>query len=238
MNCVKVLKESMQNLANEEKAKNMQRYFKTGKGEYGEGDLFLGLTVPMQRTVAKEFYQKIGFDELQELLDSPIHEHRQTAIFTMVLQYEKSKDECFQENLVAFYLRNIQRMNNWDLVDSGCYKILGHFAFHQTKEKILFTLANSDSLWEKRIAVVSTFYFIKKNSLDLPIEIIQENLYHSHDLMHKANGWMLREIGEKDDAKLKDFLDEFAPKLPRTTLRYAIEKFDPTLRKYYLEKIE
>lgn len=225
-------------LANEEKAKNMQRYFKTGKGEYGEGDIFLGLSVPEQRQIVKEFYQKINFNQLQELLDSPIHEHRLTAIFILVLQYEKSKDDSFRDNLIDFYLRNTQRMNNWDLVDSGCYKILGHYAFHRNKEEILFHLSSSENLWGKRIAVVSTMYFIKKNSLDLPLEIIHENLFHSHDLMHKANGWMLREIGEKDDAKLKDFLDEFASKIPRTTLRYAIEKFDPILRKYYLEKIK
>jgi 3-methyladenine DNA glycosylase AlkD len=235
MNKVNEIKESMQELANPQKAQFMYKYFKAGKGEYGEGDLFLGLSVPEQRQIAKEFYKKVEFDQLQILLDSPIHEHRLTAIFILVLQYEKSKDDCFRDNLVAFYLRNTQKMNNWDLVDSGCYKIIGHYAFHHQKEKIIFNLANSDSLWEKRIAVVSTLYFIKKNSLDLPFEIIQENLFHSHDLMHKANGWMLREIGEKDEAKLKDFLDEYAPKLPRTTLRYAIEKLDPILRKYYMD---
>lgn len=235
MDFLKYLEISMQNLANQEKAKQLQRYFKTRKGEYGEGDIFLGISVPEQRQIAKEYYQNLDFDQLQELLNSPIHEHRLTAILILVLQYEKSKDAKFQHDLVEFYLRNTQQMNNWDLVDSGCYKILGHHCFHNQKEEILFNLAHADSLWEKRIAVVSTLYFIKKNSLDLPFEIIHENLFHSHDLMHKANGWMLREIGEKDEAKLKDFLDEYAPKLPRTTLRYAIEKFDPILRKYYLE---
>jgi 3-methyladenine DNA glycosylase AlkD len=235
MDFLKDLKDSMQNLANQKKAESMHRYFKTGNGEYGEGDQFLGISVPIQRSIAKRFYKDLDFDQIQELLDSAIHEHRLTAVFILVLQYEKSKEDCFRDNLVAFYLRNTQKMNNWDLVDSGCYKIIGHYAYHQNKEKIIFNLANSDSLWEKRIAVVSTLYFIKKKLLDLPLEIILENLFHSHDLMHKANGWMLREIGEKDEAKLKDFLDDYAPKLPRTTLRYAIEKFDPILRKYYLE---
>lgn len=235
MKTLKDLLESMQEMANPKKAATMQWYFKAGEGQYGEGDRFLGLTVPMQRKFAKEFYKELNFEDLQELLDSPIHEHRLTAVFILTLQYEKSKDDCFRSNLVAFYLRNTQRMNNWDIVDSGCYKILGHFAFHYRKEKLLFNLAISDSLWEKRIAVVSTLYFIKKNSLDIPLEIILVNLYHSHDLMHKANGWMLRELGQKDEGKLLDFLDSYATKLPRTTLRYAIEKFDPTLRKYYLE---
>lgn len=217
------------------KAKTMQKYFKSGKGEYGEGDEFLGLTVPVQRMIAKEFYKELNFIEIQELLDSKIHEYRLTGILILVLKYEKTKDQEVRNEIVAFYLKNSLRFNNWDLVDSGCYKILGHYVFHNHKEEILYKLAQSEHLWEKRIAVVSTYYFIKNKSLNIVPEMVLMNLNHPHDLMHKANGWMLREMGNIDEAMLLDFLDEYATQLPRTSLRYAIEKLDVSLRQYYLK---
>ncbi len=229
------LYDAMQDLANEKKAETMRRYFKTGKGEYGEGDQFLGLTVPIQRMIAKDFYPDLKLDQMGELLLSKVHEHRLIAVFMLVLKYEKTKDQTLKNEIVDFYLRNTQRFNNWDLVDSGCYKILGHHVFHHQKEEILFRLAESDNLWDNRIAVVSTLYFIQKKSLKIVPELVLKNLHHPHDLMHKANGWMLREMGEKDDGMLKDFLDEYARKLPRTSLRYAIEKLDESLRQYYLK---
>lgn len=232
---VEDLKRSLADLANPEKAKILQKFFKTGKGEYGEGDVFLGVTVPLQRKVALGFYQKINLEAIQQLLGSEIHEHRLTAVLMLVLRYEHSKNLTQKHEIATFYVQNAQKFNNWDLVDSGCYKILGHYCFHQEKEEILLGLAESENLWKKRISVVSSLYFIKQNALETPIELILINLHHKHDLMHKANGWMLRELGKKDEVRLKDFLDEYATQLPRTTLRYAIERLEPTLRKYYLE---
>ena len=153
----------------------------------------------------------------------------------LVSKYEKTKDANAAKELVDFYLSQTSRINNWDLVDTSCHKILGHYAFHHNKEDILYDLANSTDLWEKRIAVVSTWYYIRKKTLGIVPEIVEINLNHPHDLMHKANGWMLREMGKKDDEKLIHFLDEYAFKLPRTTLRYAIEKIDPTLKDYYMK---
>lgn len=229
------LKKAMNDLANEKKAQTMQKYFKAGKGEYGEGDSFLGITVPLQRMVAKDFYNELELNDIQELLSSNVHEHRLTAVLMLVLKYEKTKNQELKNQIVEFYLKNTLRFNNWDLVDSGCYKILGHYVFHNQKEVILYKLAESESLWEKRIAVVSTLHFIKNKSLQIVPEIVLMNLHHSHDLMHKANGWMLREMGNRDEAMLLDFLDEYATQLPRTTLRYAIEKLDTSLRQYYLK---
>ena len=229
------IKTTLHDLADVNKAKILSRYFKTGKGEYGEGDQFLGITVPNQRLVAKEFYQDISLEEIKDLLSFDLHEYRLTALLMLVSKYEKTKDANAAKELVDFYLSQTSRINNWDLVDTSCHKILGHYAFHHNKEDILYDLANSTDLWEKRIAVVSTWYYIRKKTLDIVPEIVEINLNHPHDLMHKANGWMLREMGKKDDEKLIHFLDEYAFKLPRTTLRYAIEKIDPTLKDYYMK---
>lgn len=229
------IKSTLHDLADVNKAKILSRYFKTGKGEYGEGDQFLGITVPNQRLVAKEFYQDISLEEIKDLLSFDLHEYRLTALLMLVSKYEKTKDANVAKELVDFYLSQTSRINNWDLVDTSCHKILGHYAFHHNKEDILYDLANSTDLWEKRIAVVSTWYYIRKKTLDIVPEIVEINLNHPHDLMHKANGWMLREMGKKDDEKLIHFLDEYALKLPRTTLRYAIEKIDPTLKDYYMK---
>lgn len=226
---------AMDDLANEKKAKTMQKYFKSGRGEYGEGDEFLGLTVPIQRLIAKDFYKELELNDIQKLLNSNIHEHRLTAVLMLVLKYEKTKDQHIRNGIVEFYLKNTTSFNNWDLVDSGCYKILGHHAFTQNREDILYKLAESENLWEKRIAIVSTLHFIKNKTLSIVPEIVLINMNHSHDLMHKANGWMLREMGNVDEAMLLDFLDEYATQLPRTSLRYAIEKLDISLRQYYLK---
>lgn len=226
---------AMDDLANEKKAKTMQKYFKSGRGEYGEGDEFLGLTVPIQRLIAKDFYKELELNDIQELLNSNIHEHRLTAVLMLVLKYEKNKDSKFRNEIIKFYLKNTLRFNNWDLVDAGCYKILGHHAFNQNREDILYRLAESENLWEKRIAIVSTLHFIKNKTLSIVPEIVLINMNHPHDLMHKANGWMLREMGNVDEAMLLDFLDEYATQLPRTSLRYAIEKLDISLRQYYLK---
>lgn len=232
---IEQLKSTLQDLADEEKAKIMMRFFKTGKGEYSEGDIFLGISVPNQRLIAKEFYQQVSLNDIKNLLNSNIHEYRLTALLILVLKYEKSKDELVRKDIIDFYLAQTSQINNWDLVDTSCYKILGHYCFHQKREELLFELADSDDLWEKRIATVSTMYFIKQKSFSIVPEIVLKNLNHSHDLMHKANGWMLREMGKMNEEKLIEFLDEYTLQMPRTTLRYALEKIDPILKDYYMK---
>ncbi|WP_291099618.1 MULTISPECIES: DNA alkylation repair protein [unclassified Empedobacter] len=232
---IEQLKSTLQDLADEEKAKIMMRFFKTGKGEYSEGDIFLGISVPNQRLIAKEFYQQVSLNDIKNLLNSNIHEYRLTALLILVSKYEKSKDELVRKEIIDFYLAQTSQINNWDLVDTSCYKILGHYCFHQKREELLFELADSDDLWEKRIAIVSTMYFIKQKSFSIVPEIVLKNLNHSHDLMHKANGWMLREMGNMNEEKLIEFLDEYTLQMPRTTLRYALEKIDPILKDYYMK---
>lgn len=232
---IEQLKSTLQDLADDDKAKIMMRFFKTGKGEYGEGDIFLGISVPNQRLIAKEFYQQVSLNDIKNLLNSNIHEYRLTALLILVLKYEKSKDEQIRKDIIDFYLAQTSQINNWDLVDTSCYKILGHYCFHQKREELLFELADSDDLWEKRIAIVSTMYFIKQKSFSIVPEIVLKNLNHSHDLMHKANGWMLREMGNMNEEKLIEFLDEYTLQMPRTTLRYALEKIDPILKDYYMK---
>lgn len=232
---IEQLKSTLQDLADEGKAKIMTRFFKTGKGEYGEGDIFLGISVPNQRLIAKEFYQQVSLNDIKNLLNSNIHEYRLTALLMLVSKYEKSKDEKVRKDIIDFYLAQTSQINNWDLVDTSCYKILGHYCFHQKREELLFELADSEDLWEKRIAIVSTIYFIKQKSFSIVPEIVLKNLHHSHDLMHKANGWMLREMGKMDEEKLIEFLDEYTLQMPRTTLRYALEKIDPILKDYYMK---
>lgn len=232
---VNQVKNTLQDLADEGKAKIMMRFFKTGKGEYGEGDIFLGISVPNQRLIAKEFYQQVSSNDIKNLLNSDIHEYRLTALLMLVLKYEKSKDELVRKEIIDFYLAQTSQINNWDLVDTSCYKILGHYCFHQKREELLFELADSEDLWEKRIAIVSTMYFIKQKSFSIVPEIVLKNLNHSHDLMHKANGWMLREMGKMNEEKLIEFLDEYTLQMPRTTLRYALEKIDPILKDYYMK---
>lgn len=232
---VKEIKESLAVLSIPEKAEFFPRFFKTGKGEYSEGDFFLGVTVPDQRKVAKEYYAKISLEELSELLSSKYHEHRLTALFILISKFEKTKDSKVKDEIVEFYLNNLQYINNWDLVDSSCYKILGRYTFENQKEDLLRKLSDSDEMWYKRIAVVGTMHYIKKGSFDLTKEFVTHNLKHSHDLMHKANGWLLREMGNKNESELINYLNQYYKEMPRTCLRYAIEKLDEEVRQDYLK---
>ena len=232
---LKEIKESLAVLSIPEKAAFFPKFFKTGKGEYGEGDLFLGVKVPDQRAVAKEYYAKISLEELSELLSSPYHEHRLTALIMLISKFEKTKDLSVKEEIINFYLKHLDFINNWDLVDTTCYKILGRYAFENQKENLLRELADSDQMWHKRIAVVGTMHYIKKGSFELTKEFVTQNLYHPHDLMHKANGWLLREMGNKNEAELISYLNQYYKEMPRTCLRYAIEKLDEELRQDYLK---
>ncbi|MDR2234668.1 MAG: DNA alkylation repair protein [Chryseobacterium sp.] len=234
-NILKEIREALAVLSIPEKAEFFPRFFKTGKGEYGEGDLFLGVKVPDQRSVAKEYYAKINLEELSSLLSSAYHEHRLTALFILISKFEKTKDQKVKEEIISFYLGHLQYVNNWDLVDSSCYKILGRYAFENQKESLLKELADSEEMWHKRIAVVGTMHYVKKGFYELTKELVTQNLKHPHDLMHKANGWLLREMGNKNEQELISYLNQYYREMPRTCLRYAIEKLDEEVRQDYLK---
>lgn len=232
---IKEIQEALAVLSIPEKAEFFPKFFKTGKGEYGEGDLFLGVKVPDQRSVAKEYYSKISLQDLSVLLSSKYHEHRLTALFMLISKFEKTKDKIVKEEIVQFYLDHLPHVNNWDLVDSSCYKILGRYAFENGKEELLRNLSDSEEMWHKRIAVVGTMHYVKKGSFELTKEFVTKNLKHTHDLMHKANGWLLREMGQRNEIELISFLNKHYQKMPRTCLRYAIEKLDEEVRQDYLK---
>ena len=223
------LTKALHQKANLEKSKIMNRFFKTGKGQYGEGDIFLGLTVPQSRIIAKQF-KEINLNELKIHLQSKIHEERLIALLILVEKYKKTKDK----EIVKFYLSHKENINNWDLVDLTSHKILGDYI--QDKDKsIIYKLAKSDNLWEKRISIISTFAFIKNNQFQDALKISKLLLEDKHDLIHKAVGWMLREIGKRDLQLLEKFLKENYSIISRTTLRYAIEKFSKFKRQAYLK---
>ncbi len=220
-------------LQNSSKAKILSGFFKTAPGQYGEGDIFLGITVPQQRQIAKK-YLLISLDDIQTLLHSPIHEQRLTALIILTEQYKKATSDQ-QHQIYHFYLKNAQHINNWDLVDGSAPYIPGQYLLHKPKD-ILYQLAQSNNLWEKRIAIVSTFAFIRNNQFQPTLDISKILIHDQHDLIHKAIGWMLREVGKRNQALLEKFLNWNLKHLPRTTLRYAIEKFPTEKRRYYLKK--
>lgn len=231
------IKSELDKLGNKERAVHSARFFKTGKGQYGEGDIFLGITVPKQREVAKKI-QELDFKEIGELLKSKIHEHRFTALEVLVIQYEKAekhKDTKKQKQVFDFYIRNLKRANNWDLVDTSAPYIAGEYLKDKSRD-ILYKLAKSKNLWEKRVAIVSTSAFIKNGYLTDTFKICEILMGDGHDLIHKACGWMLREAGKKNIKELENFLNEHAHHMPRTMLRYAIERMDATKRKNFLVK--
>ena len=215
------------------KAKASAWFFKTGTGQYGAGDVFIGVTVPEQRKVAKH-YKSLPLVEIEKLLGSPIHEHRLTALFILVGQYQAG-DEGTKQAVVDCYLKNLDRVNNWDLVDSSASYIYGDWLLNQSNTPLL-ALAQSNNLWQRRIAMVASGAMIRANAFNTPLQIAKILVNDPHDLIQKAVGWMLREIGKRDQPVLIRFLDQFAPTMPRTMLRYAIEKFSPSLRTQYLNQ--
>jgi len=227
------IKAELNKLADKEKAKLLSRFFKTGKGEYGEGDLFLGIMVPNQRIVAGKFGD-LSLPDLEKLLHGRYHEHRLTALFILVKKFKKA-EEKLREKIIALYLKNYRYIDNWDLVDLSAPETLGAYLVDKDR-KILYELANSDNLWKKRIAILATFKFIKNKDFTDSLKIAKILLKHKHDLIHKAVGWMLREIGKLDQTIEEKFLKEHCQKMPRTMLRYAIEKFPEEKRQYYLSK--
>lgn len=233
-NKLKQAQESLRKLATPERAKNSAWFFKTGPGQYGEGDAFIGVTIPDTRKVAKKF-QHLPLPKLKTLLSSSIHEERMLAIFILVLQFNKA-DEKQRTVLVDFYLANLSGINNWDLVDSSSYSILGVWLLDKNRA-VLYKFAKSKNIWKRRIAIVSTMTFIRNGQLDDTFKIAELLLNDEHDLIQKAVGWLLREAGKKDERRLKKFLDKYHKTMPRTMLRYAIERFDESTRKHYLGKI-
>ncbi|MDA8085009.1 MAG: DNA alkylation repair protein [Nitrospiraceae bacterium] len=230
---MKEIVSDLMRLASPEKAAILSRFFRTGKGEYGEGDIFLGITAPQQRKVAIK-YRAASFDDLQQLLASNIHEYRLVALFILTEKYDKS-DKTGRKDCVDFFLQNLARVNSWDLVDLSSGRILGDYLLDRDK-RILYRLAVSENLWERRISIISTFSFIRKDRFDDTLKIAGILLNDRHDLIHKAVGWMLREIGKRDLAVEESFLKSHCRTMPRTMLRYAIERFDEKKRRFYLGK--
>ena len=233
MNVVLDLIKTLDGLSDEKRAKASAWFFKTGKGQYGEGDKFIGISVPKLRKVAKEF-KHIGFSDLERLLRSKIHEHRFSALEILVMQYEDG-DAIMQKKIVDFYIKNSKLINNWDLVDTSASYILGHYLLKKNK-KILYKFARSSNIWERRIAIISTIYFISQESYLDTLKIAEILLKDKHDLIHKAVGWALREVGKKSQETEIEFLEKHYKVMPRTMLRYAIEKFSDKKRIYYLTK--
>lgn len=226
------LKSALDLQANSVKAKILSRFFKTGKGEYGEGDIFLGITVPKQREIAKKF-REISLDELLKVLKSKIHEYRLTSLLILLDKYQRG-DSKLKDQIYKVYLDNTEYINNWDLIDTSARDIVGEYVYRNEKAKILLTLAKSNNLWKKRISVIASWYFIREDKFDLTLELVGLLMDDKHDLIHKACGWMLREVGKRDEKVLLDFLDENAYKMPRTALRYSIEKLSREKREYML----
>ncbi|MCL5774981.1 MAG: DNA alkylation repair protein [Patescibacteria group bacterium] len=234
MNLAK-LKTDLRQASSPAKAKVLQSFFKTGKGEYGEGDIFLGITVPRQRALAKKYETELSANDLEKLLKSKIHEERLVGILILVAKFQKG-EENEKGEVFRFYLKHTRNINNWDLVDLSAPNIVGEYLLTKDRET-LYQLAGSHNLWEKRIAILSTFAFIKRGQSRDALAISQILFNDSHDLIHKAVGWMLREVGKRCDQKiLTDFLDKHATIMPRTMLRYAIERLPEKTKKNYLKR--
>jgi len=226
------IKKRLKQLANKEKAEVLQRFFKTGPGEYGEGDVFIGVKVPDLRKVAKDF-QDIATEDVIVLLESAIHEERLLALLILVRKYVKG-NETAKKRIYRLYLKKTKFINNWDLVDVTAHHIVGDYLMDKNKAP-LYRLAKSEDLWERRIAILATFYFIKHGKYEEILKIAKILLTDKEDLIHKAVGWMLREIGKRDMIFEEMFLKQHYKEMPRTMLRYAIEKFPEPKRQKYLK---
>ena len=222
----------LRRLAKPEIAEHSQRFFKTGEGEYGEGDQFLGIRVPILRQQVKNF-RETPLQEIQSLLKSSFHEERLFSLLLLVHKFARANDEE-KSAIYRLYMRNTRYINNWDLVDSSAHHIVGVYLEGRDRG-VLHDLAHSDNLWERRIAIISTFQFIRNNQFEDTLSLSRQLLYDREDLIHKAVGWMLREIGKRDVSIEKEFLKSHYQQMPRTMLRYAIEKFPEPERKKYLD---
>jgi len=228
---LKDVKAHMQELSNPKIAEHSLRFFKTGPGEYGEGDVFLGIRVPVTRKVARKF-RELPFEQVLQLLQSKYHEERLLALFMLVALFKKGDDKE-QKSIYDAYLGHTDTINNWDLVDGSAHQIVGGYLFERDRKR-LYQLAKSKSLWERRISMIATYTFIKKDDFEDTLRLSEILLTDEEDLMHKAVGWMLREVGKKDLEVEEGFLRKHYKKMPRTMLRYAIEKFEEGKRLGYL----
>ncbi len=236
---LKHLIKELSTAVNPQRAEISKRFFKTGKGQYGEGDIFIGLTVPQSRIIAKK-YSLLSLSEIKQLLQDKIHEKRLIALFILIEQFQKLKDprkekQIKQKQIIDFYLENTKYINNWDLVDCSAYQLLGTYLLDNDRS-LLYHLARSTILWEKRIAIITTFAFIKNNQFQDTFAIAEILLKDDHDLLQKAVGWMLREVGKKNQGAEEQFLKKHYKQMPRTMLRYAIERFDKQKKEFYMKK--
>ncbi len=229
----KNIQKELETYSTPEKKEYLPYFFKTGKGQYGEGDKFLGVVVPDTRKIAKK-YKSISFDEIVKLLDSEYHECRLCALLILVERFKKAKEDERKE-IYDFYLSKTARINNWDLVDLSAKDIVGEYLADKDRS-VLYRLAESPLLWDQRIAVIATYAFIRRNDHKDILALSEKLLDHKHDLMHKAMGWMLRETGKKDMKALTGFLDKYHKVMPRTMLRYSIEKLSAEERAHYMKK--
>ena len=231
------LLEEMLRLSDSEQVPGLSRFFKTGPGQYGEGDKFLGIKVPQTRTVVKRLWRGTGFPELEECMASPYHEVRLAALLTLVEIFAHAKkDPALRQRCVDFYLSHTAGINNWDLVDLSCYPLLGEWLLDKDRSLLYALARDGKTLWEQRIGIVSTMTFIRHGEVADTFAIADILLHHPHDLIHKAVGWLLREAGKRDRTALKAYLEPRAGEMPRTMLRYAIEKFPQEERRRYLQK--
>lgn len=230
------LHEEMLSHRDEAQIANLSRFFKTGKGQYGEGDQFLGIKVPITRQIVKERWEATSFEELERCITSPLHEIRLAALLTLIQLFKHAKKEPEkQKRCVDFYLSHTTHINNWDLVDLSCYELLGAWLMDKDRTLLYDLAKHGKTIWEQRIGIVSTMKFVRNDQLDDTFQIADILLHHPHDLIQKAVGWLLREAGKHDEAQLKTYLKTRYQGMPRTTLRYAIERFEEAERKQYLE---
>ncbi len=235
MNAVESLTSDLHQYSRPERIEACAHFFKAFPGGYGGEDTFLGISVPDQRKVAKAYYKQITLDELAELLCQPIHEYRLTALMTLVYQFQKSKTEAERTAIADFYLKHLDWVNNWDLVDASAPYILGPY-FLDKNTQVLDDLVSTNDLWKQRVAVLATFAFIRVGKYELTLRFAEKLLTHKHDLIHKAVGWMLREIGNRNSQVEHNFLELHSQQMPRTMLRYSIEKFPEETRQYFMRR--
>jgi 3-methyladenine DNA glycosylase AlkD len=222
---------------NPSQVEGLSRFFKTGPGQYGEGDIFLGIKVPTTRSVVKSCWKELTLNDLEECVTNPYHEVRLAALLALVEMFSHSKkDKAFQKECVDFYLSHTDRINNWDLVDLSCYPLLGEWLLDKDRTMLYDLARDGKTIWEQRIGMVSTMTFIRHGQLEDTFAIADILLHHPHDLIHKAVGWLLREAGKKDEVALTEFLKSRHKTMPRTMLRYAIEKFPEDKRQLYLAR--
>jgi 3-methyladenine DNA glycosylase AlkD len=228
------IRKELQSMADPDKAAILQRFFKTGPGQYSEGDIFIGVMVPQSRQVAKKFSQ-LPLVEVRTLLYSGIHEERLVALLILARRYSSTSSSREKEEIVKFYLNNIKQVNNWDLVDLSAPNILGAHLADNRDRRLLYRFAGSDNVWERRIAIVATHHFIRNSDFSDTLKIAAMLLQDRHDLIHKAAGWMLREVGKRDAAAEEAFLEKHYTAMPRTMLRYAIERLPESKRRRYMK---